>query len=128
MFNEFVCWKCKEDLINVILPMSRREECNKCKADQHVCNMCLYYVSGRCEEERAEHISNTELANFCDYFKPSNTAFKTVDKQKSDKAKAQLGELFGDPIIEPIDGQASSDENLSPAELAEKKSREMLGG
>ena len=128
MSNEFVCWKCKEDLINVILPMSRREECDKCKADQHVCNMCLYCVSGRCEEERAEHISNTERANFCDYFKPSNAAFKTIDKQKSDKAKAQLAELFGDPIVEPIDGQASSDENLSPAELAEKKLREMLGG
>jgi hypothetical protein len=132
MSNKFVCWKCKEDLINVILPMSRREECDKCKADQHVCNMCLYYVSGRCEEDRAEHISNTERANFCDYFKPSNTAFETIDKQKSDKAKAQLAELFGDPIVAPIveqiAGQASSDESLSPAELAEKRLREMLGG
>jgi hypothetical protein len=94
--------------------------------------MCLYYVSGRCEEDRAEHISNTERANFCDYFKPSNTAFETIDKQKSDKAKAQLAELFGDtivaPIVEPIAGQASSDESLSPAELAEKRLREMLGG
>jgi hypothetical protein len=86
--------------------------------------MCLYYVNGRCEEERAEHISNTERANFCDYFKPSNTAFKAIDKQKSNNAKAQLAELFGDPIIE----KTSSDEGLSPAELAEKRLREMLGG
>jgi len=86
--------------------------------------MCLYNVKDRCEEERAEHISNTERANFCDYFKPINTAFKTLDIQKSDKAKAQLAELFGDPVIE----QTSSDENLSPGELAEKKCREMLGG
>ena len=104
--------------------MSRREECDKCKADQHVCNMCMYYLKGRCEEERAEHISDTERANFCDYFKPSNTVFKVFDKQKSDKAKAQLAELFGDPIVE----QASSEEDLSPAELAEKKLRKMLGG
>jgi hypothetical protein len=104
--------------------MSRREECDKCKADQHVCNMCLYYVKGRCEEERAEHISDTEKANFCDYFKPSNTAFKAINKQKSDNAKAKLAELFGDLIVE----KTSSDESLSPAELAEKKLREMLGG
>jgi hypothetical protein len=108
--------------------MSRREECDKCKADQHVCNICLYYVKGRCEEERAEHISDTERANFCDYFKPSNAVFKTIDKQKSDKAKALLaeffGELFGDTVVE----KTPSDENLSPGELAEKKCREMLGG
>ena len=70
------------------IPMSWREVCCKCKADQHVCNMCLYYVSGRCEEEQAEHITDTERANFCDYFKHSNNVFKTIDKQESDKAKA----------------------------------------
>lgn len=124
MSNEFICWKCGANLINVILPMSRREECEKCQADQHVCNMCWYYVKGRCEEERAEHISNPKHANFCDYFKPSNKAFKMIDIKKSEKAKAQLAELFGDPIIE----QTSSDESLSPGELAEKKLREMLNG
>ena len=36
----------------------------------------------------------------------------------------QLAELFGEPVIE----QTNSDENLSPAELEEKKLREMLGG
>jgi excinuclease UvrABC nuclease subunit len=124
MSDEFICWNCNHALINVILPMSRREECDKCKADQHVCKMCLYYAKGRCEEERAEHISNTERANFCDYFKPCNAVFKTSDKQKSDKAKALLAELFGDTV----DEQTPSDENLSPWELAEKKCREMLGG
>ena len=83
MSNEFICWKCQESLIHVILPMSRREECDNCQADQHVCNMCLYYEAGRCNEERAEHISDTERANFCDYFKPSNAACNTLNKQKS---------------------------------------------
>jgi len=86
--------------------------------------MCLYYVKGRCEEERAEHISNIERANFCDYFKPSNVVYKTIDKQKSDKAKALLAELFGDTVVE----KTPSDENPPPGELAEKKCREMLGG
>ncbi|WP_232787985.1 hypothetical protein [Paraglaciecola sp. MB-3u-78] len=124
MSNEFICWKCGEDLINVILPMSRREECDNCKADQHVCNMCLYFVKDRCEEERAEHISDTEKANFCDYFKPNNKVFKTANNQKSAKAKAELAALFGDEVPE----KSQDDESLSPAELAEKKLREMLGG
>ena len=124
MSSEFICWKCGNELINVILPMSRREECENCKADQHVCNMCLYFVKERCDEERAEHISDTEKANFCDYFKPNSKVFRSIDKQKSDKAKADFAALFGDPIIE----EPHSDENLSPAELAEKKLRAMLGG
>ncbi|WP_039988439.1 hypothetical protein [Paraglaciecola arctica] len=124
MSNEFVCWKCGEDLINVILPMSRREECDKCKADQHVCEMCLYFVRGRCDEERAEHISDTERANFCDYFKPNNKVVKAGDKQKADNAKAELAALFGDQLPE----KSLVDESLSPAELADKKLREMLNG
>lgn len=124
MSNEFACWKCEEDLINVILPMSRREECDKCKADQHVCNMCLYFVRGRCDEERAEHISDTERANFCDYFKPNNKICKTADIQKSDKAKAELAALFGDEIPEKTQDNTS----LSPTELADKKLRDMLNG
>jgi len=124
MSSEFICWKCGNELINIILPMSRREECENCKADQHVCNMCLYFVKERCDEERAEHISDTEKANFCDYFKPNSKVFRSIDKQKSDKAKADFAALFGDPIIE----EPHSDENLSPAELAEKKLRAMLGG
>ena len=124
MSNEFSCWKCNSTLVDVIMPMSRREECDKCGTDQHVCKMCVYYVRGRCEEERAEHISDTERANFCDYFKPSNTEFKPTDKQKSDKAKSQLAELFGDPIPE----DDHSDLGLTPAQLAEKKLRELLNG
>jgi len=86
--------------------------------------MCLYYLKGRCEEERAEHISDPERANFCDYFKPNNKVFKTLDKQKSDKAKAELAALFGDELPE----KNQDDESLSPVELADKKLREMLNG
>lgn len=104
--------------------MSRREECAKCHADQHVCNMCVYYVKGRCDEERAEHISNTERANFCDYFKPNKMTLKGSNKQKSELAKAELAALFGDELPQ----ENKDDEFLSPAELAEKKLRDMLNG
>ncbi|WP_297823955.1 hypothetical protein [uncultured Paraglaciecola sp.] len=36
--------------------------------------------------------------------------YKTVDKQKSDKAKALLAELFGDTVVE----QTPSDEDPLP--------------
>jgi hypothetical protein len=76
-----------------------------------------------CDEERAEHVSDTERANFCDYFKPTQINVNAKDQQKSDAAKAKLAELFGDPIPEAT----TQDDSLSPAELAEKKLREMLG-
>ncbi|WP_252732102.1 hypothetical protein [Paraglaciecola arctica] len=104
--------------------MSRREECDNCKADQHVCKMCVYFVSQRCQEERAEHISVTEKANFCDYFKPSNKSTSNLDKQKSAQAKADLAALFGDELPEAT----QQDESLSPSELADKKLRDMLNG
>ncbi|MEP1447377.1 MAG: hypothetical protein ABJK37_14835 [Paraglaciecola sp.] len=124
MSTEFVCWKCTKPLGKVILPMSRREECDNCKADQHVCKMCVYFVNQRCQEERAEHISDTEKANFCDYFKPSNKTKIGVDKQKAAQAKANLAALFGDDLIEA----KQQDESLSPSELADKKLRDMLNG
>lgn len=124
MSNEFFCWKCAEHLINVILPMSRREECPKCTADQHVCKMCEFYDNtGRCNEERAEDVSDHERANFCDYFKPIHNALSVSTQDKSAAAKIQLAELFGDPILEII----NEDESLSPAQRAEKKLRDMLG-
>lgn len=124
MSNDFTCWKCGNTLKNVILPMSRREECDNCKADQHVCKMCVYYVKNRCDEERAEHVNDTEKANFCDYFKPSSHAYKSKDKQKSAQAKADFAALFGDEVPE----KNQTDESLSAAELADKKLRDMLNG
>jgi hypothetical protein len=61
--------------------------------------MYLYFVKNSYEEERAEHIRNIERTNFSDYLKPYIAVFKTIDKQKSDNAKAQLTELFGDLLL-----------------------------
>ena len=119
------CWKCTKPLVDVILPMSRREECVHCQADQHVCLMCEFYDKRMgCHEERAESVSQLDKANFCDYFKPAYRTFSQPEKNKTDIARAKLAELFGDPIPEtPV-----ADHSLSPQELAEKKLRELLGG
>ena len=118
------CWKCTKPLVDVILPMSRREECIHCQADQHVCLMCEFYDKRMgCNEERAESVSQLDKANFCDYFKPAYRTFSQPDKSKADIAKAKFAELFGDNLP----GTSASDQLLSPQELAEKKLRELLG-
>lgn len=115
---------------NVILPMSRREECHQCSADQHTCKMCRHFdYKQRCNEDRAETVSDTEKANFCDYFAPSGKVFDKTGNQKALDAKAKLAALFGD---EPEHGlsQESDDKQkpLTPAEIAEQKLRDLLGG
>ncbi len=127
MAESFDCWQCGAELKDVILPMSRREECPQCRADQHVCKMCIHLDNkGFCREDRAEDQSDTEKANFCDYFSPANNVFVQKDLKKAQDAKARLAELFGDPV-EEIQTASDAQKPLTPAEIAEQKLRDMLG-
>lgn len=134
MAETFHCWQCGKSLSGLILPMSRREECASCGADQHVCRMCLHFEDkgrGDCSEPRAELVSDRERANFCDYFKPEPNAGGEGFVDKSAEAKAKLAALFGDDDgnAEPSQiADGNEEKELTPAELAEKKLREMLGG
>ncbi|GAA0858735.1 hypothetical protein [Aliiglaciecola litoralis] len=120
------CWKCGDTLKGVIFPVSRREECPNCSADQHVCKMCKEYDGrGGCNEERAERVSDTEKANFCDYFSPSGQQFEKTGNQKAQDAKAKLAALFGEPASS--EEVTKSNDELTPAEIAERKLRELLG-
>jgi hypothetical protein len=78
-----------------------------------------------CNEPRAEDVSDREKANFCDYFSPSGQIFSNGDNSKADEAKAKLAELFGETPVNANKNQ--KDEQLSPAELAEQKLRQLLG-
>ncbi len=78
MNNGIVCWQCGQTLVDLIFPVSRREECAACGADQHVCKMCRFYdanIAHQCSEERAEEITDKESANFCDFFEPRANAW-----------------------------------------------------
>ena len=116
MVEQLQCWKCGFDIGRVLLPMSRREECPACTADQHVCKMCRFYatgVAGCCREDRAEAVSDKERANFCDYFEARADAYSHVptrDKRDvQDDARAQLAALFGDePPTRPTPANSSS--------------------
>ncbi len=99
MNTEFHCWACGEPLLDLILPLSRREECAACGADQHVCRMCLSFdanVARQCDEDRAEDVSNKESANFCDYFAPNSKVVSGRGAGEISDVSGQLAELFGD--------------------------------
>jgi hypothetical protein len=80
---------------------------------------------GACNEPNAEDVSNRETANFCAYFSPSERAHKAFVKQKSQDAKAKFNALFGDEAV--VNPTEQAEEGLSPAELAERRLRTMLG-
>jgi hypothetical protein len=99
MNTQLVCWKCGAELQGVILPLSRREVCRACNAEQHVCKLCRHFdpkVASACREERAETVANKERANFCDYFAPKSGAFQAKELTKQAAARQQLADLFGD--------------------------------
>ena len=104
MSDGLVCWKCGAALDGLLLPLSRRAECEACHADLHVCRLCTYYdpraISG-CDEPRAEEVRDQERANFCDYFKPRPGAYMAADNTEANKAKAELGALFGVDVAQP---------------------------
>jgi hypothetical protein len=73
MAHNLVCWKCGADLAALTLPLSRRDECARCRAELHVCRMCIDYdehVAKKCREPIAEEVNDKTQANFCDYFAP----------------------------------------------------------
>lgn len=127
MSDQFICWHCGKPLEALILPMSRREECAACGADQHVCKMCVFFNSagrGDCQEDRAEWIADRQRANFCDYFKPAIGLDNRSTISANEQALAELAELFGD-VPKPA---TQAHQGKSAAEIAEQQLRELLGG
>jgi hypothetical protein len=86
MAHDLVCWKCGASLAELSLPLRRLDECPRCRAELHVCRMCIDYdtrVAKHCREPTAEEVSDKTRA-----YTPPNTA-------EVDKAKAELERLFG---------------------------------
>jgi hypothetical protein len=98
MAHDLVCWKCGAGLAALTLPLSRRDECPRCRAELHVCKMCVEYdetVAKRCREPTAEEVYKKEESNFCDYFKPRSNAWTVADLSAAERARAELEKLFG---------------------------------
>lgn len=98
MGHDLSCWKCGASLAALSLPLRRLDECPKCRAELHVCKLCVDYdthVAKHCREPTAEEVRDKERANFCDHFKPRAGAWKPADSVALDAARAELDRLFG---------------------------------
>ena len=98
MSHDLVCWKCGASLAALSLPLRRLDECPKCRAELHVCRMCVDYdtrVAKHCREPTAEEVREKDRANFCDHFKPRPGAYQARDASAADRARAELEKLFG---------------------------------
>jgi len=61
--------------------------------------MCVYYdpnVPTACTEDDALEVIEKARSNFCDYFKPSDSAFCPGEMEAELAARAQLDSLFGE--------------------------------
>ncbi len=98
MAHDLVCWKSGASLAALTLPLRRLEECPKCRAELHVCRMCVEYdthVAKHCREPTAEEVREKTRANFCDFYKPRAGAYVPPNTAEADRARADLQKLFG---------------------------------
>ena len=98
MAHGLVCWKCGADLAALTLPLSRRDECARCRAELHVCRLCVEFapqLAKQCREPTVEEVTNKEQANFCDYFRPRPGAYTPRDAGAAAQARSELERLFG---------------------------------
>ena len=118
MTETYACWKCGGLLTDLLLPLPRHEECPHCRAQLHVCRMCVFFdstLAQQCREPVADLVSDKQRANFCGYFQVNPNAFTASSDQDAD-ARRQLDALFG--------GQAS--ETASEPKSAEDALRDQL--
>jgi hypothetical protein len=98
MNHGLVCWKCGASLADYSLPLRRLEECRACRAQLHVCRMCVEYdthYAKHCREPTAEEVRAKDLANFCDFFKPRPGAYDAGRVDAAALARSELDKLFG---------------------------------
>jgi len=72
--------------------------CALCRADLHVCKMCVDYdtrVAKHCREPTAEEVSDKTRANFCDFYKPRPGAYTAPNTAEVNKSLTELEKLFG---------------------------------
>jgi hypothetical protein len=100
MAHSLVCWKCGASLAALSLPLRRLDVCKACRAELHVCRLCVEYdvrYATHCREPTAEEVRNKQEANFCDHFRPREGAFAAPDSTEIERSKAALDALFKRP-------------------------------
>jgi len=110
------CYRCGASLAALSPPLSRRDQCPQCSADLHVCRMCLNFrrnVPRQCTEDGAEEVLEKERPNFCDWFRPSPSAFDPAAATAAARAEQALASLFGEgEAADDADPAAGAAEDL----------------
>jgi ribosome-binding protein aMBF1 (putative translation factor) len=89
--TEITCFNCSTVMGFPGLP-GRRDECQKCGADVHVCRNCRHFdrsAYNECRETSADVVREKDRSNFCDFFTPGSGAGSATDKQKELKSAAE---------------------------------------
>ena len=99
MSTDLSCYRCGASLAELTPPISRQDECPSCTVYLHVCRMCEYFnpdVPKKCTEDDAEEVIEKERLNFCEWFKPSASAYDPQRASEEGRARNELASLFGD--------------------------------
>ena len=115
MSSDLRCWNCGTNLSTLSLPLGREDKCPDCSNYLNVCRMCSNFdiqVTDACREDDAEEVREKSRPNFCDYFKPSASAFDPLRAEASASSVAELERLFDT-------AGATSEENTSTAAAGE---------
>jgi hypothetical protein len=97
MDHNISCFRCGASLSELSLPFTRRDLCTECGVDLHVCKMCVHFAPSaprQCREDDAEDVKEKEMANFCEWYVPSEDAFNPDVKSEAEKALESLEDLF----------------------------------
>lgn len=119
---ELVCWRCGASLAGQPLPLARTAECGGCRADLHVCRLCVFYDTRKarhCQEPIAEEVKDKTRANFCEYFQPRPGAFEGGATNAGASTRKALDALFGG---------ASPGPDATPDEAATRSALDRLFG
>ena len=110
------CWSCGYVLKNILLPISRREDCMHCGVSLHTCKGCRHRNYAGCTEPRAESVTDQETANFCDYFVIKTDGVNHKERLEQENARQQLDSLFQDSgIVKTPSDQLGSQEDKNQA-------------
>ncbi|HOV90613.1 MAG TPA: hypothetical protein PKW07_07860 [Syntrophorhabdaceae bacterium] len=85
------CHRCKARID--IEEISFREECPSCKSDLHVCLNCVFYDTTKhnaCREPQADHVREKDRANYCEYFRFTESFHKKSGREEAERLWKEL--------------------------------------
>ncbi|MCL2411353.1 MAG: hypothetical protein FWC97_06885 [Treponema sp.] len=96
-----MCWYCGSP-ITENAPIGRSQRCQDCGKDLRSCRNCRFSLPGAggdCREANAEHQSDKERANFCDWFSLDEkyrvqSTGQSEAKDKAAASRAAFDNLF----------------------------------